>query len=111
MDRVAFYRKCLQEFLSSYSSYGSKNPEIETQLIFDTINDRYLLFRTGWDNQRRIHNCIFHFDIKDDKIWIQENNTDIEVDKELEEMGISKKELVVGFLHPSMREYSEYAVS
>jgi XisI protein len=111
MDRVDFYRKCLQEFLRNYSSYGSKNPEIETQLIFDTVNDRYLLFRTGWDKQRRIHNCIFHFDIKDDKIWIQENNTDIEVDKELEEMGVSKKELVVGFHHPSMREYSEYAIS
>jgi hypothetical protein len=111
MDRLDFYRKCLQEFLSNYSSYGSKNPDIETQLIFDTINDRYLLFRTGWDHQRRIHNCIFHFDIKGDKIWIQENNTDIEVDKELEEMGISKKEIVVGFHHPSMREYSEYAVS
>ena len=111
MDRLDFYRKCLQEFLRTYSTYGSKNPEIETQLIFDTVNDRYLLFRTGWDNQKRIHNCIFHFDIKDDKIWIQENNTDIEVDKELEEMGISKKELVVGFHHPSVREYSEYAVS
>jgi hypothetical protein len=44
-------------------------------------------------------------------IWIQENNTDIEVDQELEEMGISKKEIVVGFHHPSMREYSDYAVS
>ena len=76
----------------------------------DPVNDQCLLFRTGWDNQKWIHNCIFHFDIKDDKIWIQENNTDIEVDKELEEMGISKKEIVVGFHHPSMREYSEYAV-
>ncbi|WP_396134149.1 element excision factor XisI family protein [Chamaesiphon sp. VAR_48_metabat_135_sub] len=26
-------------------------------------------------------------------------------------MGISKKEIVVGFHRPSMREYSEYAVS
>ncbi|WP_310489086.1 XisI protein [Chamaesiphon sp. VAR_69_metabat_338] len=111
MDRPDFYRKCLQEFLNNYSSYGSKHLDIETQLIFDTVNERYLLFRTGWDNQRRIHNCIFHFDIKGDKIWIQENNTDIEVDKALEEMGISKKEIVVGFHHPSMREYSEYAVS
>jgi XisI protein len=110
MDRLAFYRKCLQEFLNNYSSYGSKNPDIETQLILDPVNDRYLLFRTGWDRQRRIHHCVFHFDIKGDKIWIQENNTDIEVDKELEEMGISKKEIVVGFHHPSMREYSEYAV-
>lgn len=27
--------------------------------------------------------------------------TDVEIDKELEEMGISKKEIVVGFHHPS----------
>jgi hypothetical protein len=111
MDRLNHYRQCLQEFLSRYSSYGPKNPEIETQLIFDTINDRYLLLRTGWDQDRRVHNFIFHFDIKDDKIWIQENNTDIDVDEKLEEMGISKKEIVVGFHHPSIREYSDYAVS
>jgi XisI protein len=45
------------------------------------------------------------------KIWLQENNTDIEVDKELEEMGISKQEIVVGFHHPSMREYSDFAIA
>jgi XisI protein len=111
MDRLNDYRKCLQAFLNQYSSYGPKNPEIETQLIFDTVNDHYLLLRTGWDNQRRIHHCIFHFDIKGDKIWLQENNTDIEVDKELEEMGISKQEIVVGFHHPSMREYSDFAIA
>jgi XisI protein len=111
MDRLNHYRQCLQEFLNRYSNYGPKNPDIETQLIFDTVNDRYLLLRTGWDQEKRIHNCIFHFDIKGDKIWIQDNNTDIEVDKELAEMGISNKEIVVGFHHPSMREYSDYAVS
>ena len=111
MDRLNHHRKCLQEFLSRYSSYGPKNPDIETQLIFDTVHDHYLLFRTGWDNQRRVHHCIFHFEIKGDKIWLQENNTDIEVDKELEEMDISKKEIVVGFHHPSMREYSDFALA
>jgi XisI protein len=111
MDRLEHYRKCLQEFLNSYSSYGPKNLEVETQIITDTVHDHYMLLRTGWDGERRMHHCIFHFDIKDDKIWIQENNTDIEVDQELEEMGISKKEIVVGFHHPSMCEYSDYAVS
>jgi hypothetical protein len=28
-----------------------------------------------------------------------------------QEMGISKKEIVIGFHHPSMCKYSEYAVS
>jgi hypothetical protein len=46
-----------------------------------------------------------------DKIWLQENNTDIEVDEDLEEMGIAKDEIVVGFHHPSMRKYSDYAFS
>jgi hypothetical protein len=111
MDKLNHYRKCLQEYLTQYAQYGSQTVGMETQLIFDQVNDHYLLFRTGWDETRRVHACIFHFDIKDNKVWLQENNTDIEVDKELEEMGISKQEIVIGFHHPSMREYSDYAVS
>ncbi|MEM9216531.1 MAG: XisI protein [Cyanobacteria bacterium P01_F01_bin.150] len=71
----------------------------------------YLLLKTGWDGEQRIYYSVFHFDIKDDKIWIQENNTDVEVDQVLAEMGISKKELVIGFHHPSMREYSDFAIA
>lgn len=111
MARLNDYRQCLQEFLSRYSSYGPKNSDIETQLIFDTVHDHYLLLRTGWDSQRRVHHCIFHFDIKDGKIWLQENNTDIKVDEELEEMGISNKEIVIGFHHPSVREFSDFATA
>ena len=92
---------------------------METQVIIDPVNDHYLLLRTGWEETRRIHCCIFHFDIKKGKIWIQENNTDLEIEltsqrlryRDLEEMGISKKEIVVGFHHPSMRAHSDYAVS
>lgn len=111
MDRIDYYRQCVKNFLTEYSNYGSQQPDMETQLIFDPVNDHYLLLRTGWDDTRRVHCCIFHFDIKDGKIWVQENNTDIEIDEDLEEMGISKKEIVVGFHHPSMRQYSKYAVS
>jgi len=35
----------------------------------------------------------------------------IEVDKELEAMGISRQEMIVGFHHPLMRPYSDFAVS
>ncbi|NES19343.1 MAG: XisI protein [Symploca sp. SIO3E6] len=51
------------------------------------------------------------FNIKDDKIWLQENNTEIEVDQDLQEMGISQKEIVVSFHHPSVREYSDFATA
>jgi hypothetical protein len=113
MDRLEHYRQSIKKLLKQYADSINKQPEpgVDVELVFDTENDRYLLLDVGWQATKRIHHCIFHFDIKDGKIWIQENNTDIEVDEELEEMGISKKELVVGFHHPSMREYSDYAIS
>ena len=48
MDKLEHYRTCLQTFLQSYSSYGPKNPEVETQIICDTTHDHYMLFRTGY---------------------------------------------------------------
>jgi hypothetical protein len=110
MDRLNHYRHSIYQFLNKYVEAWQEK-DVETQLIIDSERDHYLLLRVGWEGERRINYPVFHFDIKNGKIWIQENNTDVEVDKELEEMGISKKEIVVGFHHPSMREYSDFATA
>jgi hypothetical protein len=108
MDRLNHYRQCIRKLLNRYVNVWQEE-EIEIQLIIDSERDHYLLLRVGWEGENRINYPVFHFDIKNGKIWVQENNTDVEVDKELEEMGISKKEIVVGFHHPLMREYSDFA--
>lgn len=110
MDKLNHYRESICKFLNRYAKAWQEQ-DIETQLIIDSERDHYLLLRIGWELERRVNYAVFQFDIKDGKIWIQENNTDVEIDKDLEEMGISKKEIVVGFHHPSMREYSDYAVA
>jgi XisI protein len=111
MDKLTHYRECIKAFLRKFAESMKNDSEIAVELIFDNENDHYLLLDIGWRKSHRIHDCIFHFDIKDGKIWLQENNTDLEIDEELEEMGISKDEIVVGFHHPSMRKYSDYAFS
>jgi hypothetical protein len=115
MDRIEQYRQAIQSFLQDYvtsrQAHAKSNAGTEIEVICDKENDRYLVLDIGWNESHRVHNCIFHFDIKDGKIWIQENNTDIDIDEELEELGIPKKELVIGFHHPSMREYSNYAIA
>jgi hypothetical protein len=111
MDKLAHYRESIKTFLRKYAESMTDNSGIEVELIFDTENDHYLLLDIGWQKSHRVHNCIFHFDIKDNKIWLQENNTDLEIDEDLAEMGISSDEIVVGFHHPSMRKYSDYAFS
>ena len=52
-----------------------------------------------------------HFDIIDDKVWVQQNNTDWEVGDMLEERGVLKSDIVVGFLPPELRAYTKYAVA
>jgi XisI protein len=113
MDRLEHYRQSIKALLNRYADSMGKNPDpmVEIETVFDNENDRYLLLDVGWQNNKRVHHCIFHFDIKDGKIWVQENNTDIEVDEDLEEMGISNQELVIGFHHPSIREYSDFATA
>lgn len=110
MDRLDYYRQCIHNFLSQCSQHWLESG-IENQIILDSERDHYLLLKAGWDGDQRIYYPVFYFDIKDGKIWLQENTTDIEIDKELEAMGISKKEIVVGFHHPSMREYSDFAMA
>jgi XisI protein len=110
MDRLNHYRQSISKFLNKYINVWQEEG-IETQLIVDSVRDHYLLLKIGWEGNKRINYAVFQFDIKDGKIWIQENNTDIEIDKDFEDMGISKKEIVVGFHHPVMREYSDYATA
>jgi hypothetical protein len=111
MDRLIRYRQAIKSFLQDYADSRSNQSDRIIQTVFDAENDRYLVLDIGWEGAKRIHHCIFHLDIKDGKIWLQENNTDLEVDQELEAMGIEKKEMVIGFHHPSMREYSDYAIA
>lgn len=111
MDRIGLYRDSIKYFLENYVDSRNRQADTEIEAIFDTERDRYLVLDIGWNGTQRIHHCIFHFDIRDGKIWLQENNTDIEVDQELAEMGITSQEIVVGFHHPSVREYSDFAFS
>ncbi|MEO0042888.1 MAG: hypothetical protein RL329_2336, partial [Bacteroidota bacterium] len=54
---------------------------------------------------------IFHFDIKDGKIWFQCNNTEREVVDELMAMGVEKQDIVLGFLPPYARHLSGFAAA
>jgi len=49
-------------------------------------------------------------DIKDGKIWLQQNTTDIDVGQELIEMGIPQEDIVLGLHPPYKRPYTGYGV-
>lgn len=110
MEKVKKYQKIILQVLEEYANIKSPfMPEVENLIIADTKNHHYQLVRMGWYKDRHVHYTVFHFDILDNKIWIQENRTDVKIDEELIEAGIAAKDICSGMEHPAMRRLVEGA--
>ncbi len=110
MDKLENYGKIIRKLLIRYAEYKPSYGEVEIETIFDQENDHYQLLSIGWNNQKRIYNPMIHLDIKNDKIWIQHNTTEVDIALDLMEMGVPKSDIVIGFNTPKMRQLSGFAV-
>jgi hypothetical protein len=77
----------------------------------DAENDHYQIVSVGWDNKHRVYGCSIHIDIKNEKIWLQTNNTELDIGQDLVTMGVPKEDIVIGFQPPYMRSFSGYAIA
>jgi hypothetical protein len=110
MEKVEQYRIYVQQALTEYAQGWSANSEIDRQLIFDPKHDHYQLVYAGWKNRRRQYGCVLHLDIKDGKIWIQHDGTEVGIADELVKLGVPKSDIVLAFHEPFMRQYTGFAV-
>ncbi|RCJ38191.1 hypothetical protein A6769_10640 [Nostoc punctiforme NIES-2108] len=110
MAKLDQYREYIQNLLTKYGSYQPSEEDVEIQLIFDTVRDHYQILEIGWDGYDRIYNCVIHLDIKDEKIWIQHNMTDIQIAEDLTEMGVLREDIVLGLQPSYLRQYTQYGL-
>jgi XisI protein len=111
MDKLKKYQKAILEILNEYSKIKYANIEGENQVIADKENHRYQVVTIGWEDNVFINDCPLRFDIIKDKIWIQQNSTEWDVGKMLMDLGVPKSDIVLGFLKPSTRALTDYAVA
>ncbi|MBD2653638.1 XisI protein [Synechocystis sp. FACHB-383] len=111
MDKLVLYRQSIQQLLSGYVGDEKQNTYYECQLIFDEKNDHYLWLDLGWNGSQRIYFTIIHFDIKDGKIWLQHNATDLNPAEDLVAMGVERQNIVLGLQAPHKRPYTDYGVA
>lgn len=111
MDTIASYRHIIQQVLQPYSRIAYANGTIDNEAIFDQEHDRYLVMSQGWDDARRIHGCLLHLEILNGKVWIQRDGTEDGIALELEQAGIPKDHIVLGFHEPDVRPYTGYATA
>lgn len=111
MDKIAKYRQYIQNLLTRYVNNDISDNGVEVQLILDTERDHYQWMNVGWQDLKRVYRCVIHFDIKDGKIWLQQNLTDRNPAEELVTMGVPKDDIVLGLQPPYKRPYTDYGVA
>ncbi|MCC3415713.1 MULTISPECIES: XisI protein [unclassified Microcoleus] len=111
MDTIADCRQIVKGIINEYSGFFDSESEVQSQVIFDLENDRYMLLSMGWFQGRRIHDCVIHMDIIDGQVWIQANNTDRSIAEELVAAGIPPKLIVLGLQPPEVRAHTAYGVA
>lgn len=111
MDKLAQYRQYVQTLINHYAEDDVSDDEVEVQLILDTERDHYQWMNVGWQELSRIYRTIIHIDIKDGKIWLQQNLTDQNPAEELVEMGVPREDIVLGLQPPYKRPYTDYGVA
>ncbi len=111
LEKIHNYRNIIKQILSQYATYKPSHGEIEMQTLFDTEQDRYQVLAIGWDQEKRIYGCSMHLDIKAGKIWIQANNTEIDIAEALVAQGVPKEDIVIGLQPDYLRQYTGYAIA
>ncbi len=109
MATLENYCQIVRELLAEHATNNDLN--IESQVISDTENDHYLLVDIGWQGNERIYASYVHIDIKDGKIWIQQNMTEIDLGQELVAKGVPPSDIILGLHPPYKRPYTNYGVA
>ena len=116
-DKLQTYETKIQDILTQYyeTTIQAKQAQGQTdpadQLAFDDKRHQYLWFCSGWDGKKRIQHISMYLKIKDQKIWVEEDNTDLGLVDALLAADIPKGDIILGFQHPSKRNLTEFAVA
>ena len=96
MDTLEYYRNIIQSLLTVYAAIPIANGQIDSYTVFDTKQDHYMVMNVGWDGDRRAYGCVLHLDIKGEKIWVEQNMTEIRIAEKLVNCGRAKRRYYSG---------------
>ena len=111
MDKLAHYRQAIREIILECAQYKPSRGEIQIEVVFDEAQDHYELVYAGWNGHYRIHGSLLHIDIRNGKIWIQNDGTEDGIADKLVSAGIPKDQIVLAFKAPEIRPHTGFAVA
>ena len=112
-EKIKKYQSAIMDLLENYVAVPYANASsVEKQLIADKERNRFQAIAIGWEKDEKfVYSNFLHFEIKNGKVWIQQNWTEIPVAAELMKRGVSQSDIVLGFLPEYARKDTDYAVN
>ena len=109
MDTPLRYQQIIKTILQEHANFRNTIPDgYHSQLLFDDDRGGYLVLDIGWNDDNYLHATPIHINLIDGKIWIQYDDTEEGVATDLLAAGIPKEDIVLGFRHPKVRQYTEF---
>ncbi|BBC22417.1 XisI protein [Pseudanabaena sp. ABRG5-3] len=112
MDTQLKYREIIKKVLQDQANYRASLPDAYTsQVLFDDERGQYLILDIGWNGDHYLHATPIHLSLIGEKIWVQYDDTEEGIVNDLTDAGVSKNDIVLGFRHPKVRQYTGFAIS
>jgi hypothetical protein len=112
MDKLTKYQNIIIDYLQEQSKVIPANmPDIDSNVIIDRENNHFQLLQSGWQGSKYVFTVVYHFDIRDGKVWFQRNITERDVVDVLMENGINREDIVLGFRPDYVRAHSGFSVA
>ncbi len=111
VNKLENYRRILRQIVEQQASIPRRPEQVELVPIIDSVHDNYLLMRIGWDRVGRAHHILFHFRLKEGRIWIEWDGIEHGIANDLIEAGIPEADIVMAFYGREPHALAELAAA
>lgn len=113
MDRVTDPAVIVRGVLERVASWLQRipKPDVETILVEDPRQQVFVLRRLGWHDRKRVDNTVTAVRVKNGKVWVEVDNTDLTIADELLNAGIAEGDIVLAFNSSELRKLSDFVIA
>jgi hypothetical protein len=107
------YVSVVREILTRVAGHLKRIPKpgVDTAVVADAESGVFALLRLGWHAGKRVNNVVILARVRDGKVWIEDDNTDLSFADELLRAGVPASDIVLGFQPPDRRHLTAFAVA
>jgi hypothetical protein len=102
------YPDLLEKLLIPHTQMPYRYGDIKTTLVISPDRQQFILIDHGWENNRRVHGCLFHAEISNGKISIEYDGIEDSITANLVTAGVPRTDIILAFRHPSLRPPTGY---